>query len=107
MLKLPRSIVSVLPADSAVGRLWNSRTWPSVNSCTFFVTNGRVGSSCLLRPFALGLALPIVAALSRHDGVGEAGHHCPMAPSGYPSLLALAFEISTAFSGSRNSQADS
>jgi hypothetical protein len=34
-----------------------------------------------------------VAALSGHDGVGQAGHRCPMAPSRLPPVLALALEI--------------
>jgi hypothetical protein len=45
MLKFVRSIVSVLPADSAVGPFCNWRTLPSVTSCTFFVA--RVGPDCL------------------------------------------------------------
>jgi hypothetical protein len=36
-----------LPADSAVGPFWNSRTSPSVTSCTFFVVSGRGGHVCL------------------------------------------------------------
>jgi len=36
---------------------------------------------------------PIVAALSGHDGVGQASHGRPMAPPGLPPVLALAFEI--------------
>ena len=59
------------------------------------------------RPLAVGLALPIVAALSGHDGVGQAGNGRSMAPSGFPPVLALALEIGTAVSGARNSQADS
>jgi|GEM_PF-921418 hypothetical protein len=34
-----------LDADSAVGRLWNQRTSPSVTSCTFFAASGQVGPS--------------------------------------------------------------
>jgi hypothetical protein len=33
------------------------------------------------RSFALGLALPIMAALSGSDGVGQAGNGDPLAPS--------------------------
>jgi hypothetical protein len=39
-----------------------------------------------------------VAALSGGDGVGEAGHGCPMASSGLSLVLAMAFEISAAVS---------
>src|SRR5258708_5080003 len=48
------------------------------------------------RSRAVGLALPVMAALSGHDGVGQAGHRRPMAPIGLPLVLALAFEIRTA-----------
>jgi len=37
MLKLVRSIVSLLPADSVAGRSWNWRSSPSVIICSFFV----------------------------------------------------------------------
>src|ERR1700730_7377600 len=37
------------------------------------------------------------------DGFGKAGNGRPMAPSGLPPLLALAFESRTAFGGSRDS----
>ena len=47
MLKLMRSIVSLLPADSVVGRFWSWRTSLPVTSCTFCVARGRVGSGCL------------------------------------------------------------
>jgi hypothetical protein len=46
-------------------------------------------------PFALGLALPIMAALSGRDGVGQTGNGHSMAPSGLPPLLTLALEIRT------------
>ena len=55
------------------------------------------------RPLALGLALPIVAALSGGDGVSQAGNGDPVAPSGIPLVLALALEIRAAFSGARDS----
>jgi hypothetical protein len=51
------------------------------------------------RPLALGLALPIVAALSGGDGLGQAGNGDPVAPSGIPLVLALALEIRAAVSG--------
>src|SRR5271167_4099661 len=60
-----------------------------------------------VRPLALGLALPIVATLSGGDGVGQAGDGDPMAPSGISPVLALALEIGTAGSGSRDSRSDS
>jgi hypothetical protein len=91
-----------LPADSVAGPFWNWRTLLSVISCTFFVANGRVGPSVYDRPLALGLALPIMAALSGHDGVGQAGHRRPMASSGLSPVLALALEIRTAVSASRS-----
>jgi hypothetical protein len=37
------------------------------------------------------------------DGVGQACNGRPMAPSGIPPVLALAFEVRTAVSGSRDS----
>src|ERR1035437_7457660 len=58
------------------------------------------------RPLALGLALPIVATLFGGDGVGQAVHRRPMAPPGLPPVLAMAFEIRTANSGSRDSGSD-
>ena len=54
--------------------------------------------------FAIGLALPDMAELSGHNGVGQAGHRRPMAPPGLSPVLALAFEIGTAVSQSRDSQ---
>src|ERR1039458_7905429 len=59
------------------------------------------------RPVALGLALPIVAALSGGDGAGQASHGRPMAPSGLPSVLEMALQIRAAFSGARDSRSDS
>src|ERR1019366_5258094 len=55
------------------------------------------------RPPALGLALPTVASLSGGDGVGQAGNCDPVAPSGIPPVLAMAFEIRAAVNGSRDS----
>ena len=49
------------------------------------------------------LALSDMAALSGRDGVGQACNGRPMAPSGIPPVLALAFEVRTAVSGSRDS----
>jgi hypothetical protein len=48
-----------------------------------------------------------IAALSGHNGVGQAGHRCPITPSRLPPVLALAFEIRTAVSKSRSSGFDS
>src|SRR6202165_4656307 len=45
---------------------------------------------------------PDLAALSGRDGVGQACNGRPMAPSGIPPVLALAFEVRTAVSGSRD-----
>jgi hypothetical protein len=47
---------------------------------------------------ALGVALPLMAALPGNDGFGQAGYRCPMAPSRLPFVLALALEIGTAIS---------
>ena len=41
----------------------------------------------------LWVLLPIAAALSGRDGVGQAGHCRPIAPSWIPPALAMAFEI--------------
>src|SRR5713226_5337413 len=59
------------------------------------------------RPFtidspALGLALPIVAALPGGDGLGQADNGDPVAPSRIPLVLALALEIWAAASGARD-----
>jgi len=89
-----------LLADSAVGRFWNWITSPSVTNCTFFVASDEVGHLLwvwLYRIWPRGLKAM----------VGQAGNGLSMAPSGLPSVLALAFEIRTAVSGSRNSPADS
>ena len=88
----------LLPADSAVARFWNWRTSPCVISCTFFVASGRVGLGCLPSTACSGLALPDMAALSGRDGVGQAINGRPMAPSGLPPLLAMAFENRTTVS---------
>jgi hypothetical protein len=55
------------------------------------------------RPTALGLALPIMAALPGHDGVGQASYRRPMGTVRVPPVLALALEIRTAVSGLRDS----
>jgi hypothetical protein len=52
------------------------------------------------RPLALGLALSIMAALSGHNSVGQAGDRRPMAPPGLPPVLALALEVRTPVNGS-------
>jgi hypothetical protein len=44
-----------------------------------------------------------MAALSGHDGVGQASHRRPVAPSRLPPVLALALELGTAVSKSRSS----
>src|SRR5271167_3202080 len=41
------------------------------------------------------------------DGVGQAGNCDPVAPSGIPPVLAMAFEIRAAVSGTRDSRSDS
>jgi hypothetical protein len=53
------------------------------------------------------MVLPIVAARSGGDGVGQVGYRGPLAPSGLPPVLAMAFEIRTAGCGSRDSRSDS
>src|SRR6266851_6411348 len=55
------------------------------------------------RPLALGLALPIVPALSGGDGLGQAGNGDPMAPPRVSALLALAFKVRTTIGRSRGS----
>jgi hypothetical protein len=48
-----------------------------------------------------------VAALFGDDGVGQAGNFDPVAPSGIPPVLAMAFEIRAAVSGTRDSRSNS
>src|SRR5260370_41023497 len=55
------------------------------------------------RPLALGLALPIVAAPSGGNAVGQAGNGDPVAPSRIPLVFALALEIRAAVIGPRDS----
>jgi len=75
-------MVSVLACQSAAGRFWNLRTSPYVISGRFFAARSRVGPSCSRSTACSDLALPIVAALSRRNAVGQAGQRCPMAPAG-------------------------
>jgi hypothetical protein len=100
MLTLVHSIVSVLVllADSVAGRFWNLKSLPCAISYTFFVGSVRAD-----RSFALGLALPIMAALSGSDGVGQAGNGDPLAPSRISALLALALKVRTSIGRSRSS----
>jgi transposase InsO family protein len=71
----------------------------SVISCTFFAASGRVGLTCDRdRPLAMGLALSLMAALSGHNGVSQAGDGDPMAPARISALLALAFKVRTTVS---------
>src|SRR3984957_1339391 len=79
---------------------------PSSAACSSPPTAGSA-SAVYDRSPAVGLDLPIVAALSGHDGVGQAGHRCPMAPSRLPPVLAMALQIRTAVTGSRSSGFDS
>jgi hypothetical protein len=74
-------------------------------SCRFFVASGQALPGVRDRPLAQGLALPIVAALSGSEGLGQAGNGDPVAPSGIPLVLALALEIRTAVRGARGSLA--
>ena len=105
MLKLvERSVISV------VARRFRSRAVVELENLALryqlhVLRRAAAGSAPAVRdrPFALGLALPIVAPLSRRDGVVQAGHGRPMAPSGLPFVLAMAFEIRTAVSESRDS----
>ncbi len=72
-----------------------SRPAPSAKRSSSAAT--RSSAAFADRPFALGMALPIMAALPRPDGAAQAGHRCPMAPSVLPLVLAMAFEIRAAF----------
>jgi hypothetical protein len=83
MLKLVRSIVSVL------ARRFRSRVVLELENLALrhqlhVLRRQRPGRPRLFanRPLALGLVLPIAAALSGRDGGGQAGHRRPMAPSG-------------------------
>jgi hypothetical protein len=51
----------------------------------------------------LDLALPGLAAVLEHHGVGEAGDGHPVAPARISALLALALKVGTAIGGSRSS----
>jgi hypothetical protein len=82
MLKLERSIVSML------ARRFRSRAVVELENLALrhqlhVLRRQRPGRPRLFgRPLALGLALPIVAALSGGDGVGQARNGDPVAPSG-------------------------
>src|SRR6266852_8025357 len=101
MLKLERSIVSMLARrfrSRAVVELENL----ALRHQTAPLSPPAAGSAPAVRdrPLALGLALPIVAALSGGDGVGQAGNGDPVAPSGIALVLALALELRAAVSQS-------
>ncbi len=83
MLKLERSIVSML------ARRFRSRAVVELENLALrhqlhVLRRQRPGRPRLfaIEPLALGLALPIVPALSGRDGVGQAGNGDPVAPSG-------------------------
>src|SRR5713226_8465404 len=104
MLKLERPIVSVLV------RRFRSRAVVELENLALrhqlhILRRQRSGRPRLFRdrPLALGLALPIVAALSGGDGLGQAGNGDPVAPSGISLVLALALKIRAAISGARDS----
>src|SRR3984893_4994465 len=59
-----------------------------------------------VRSHALDLALPGLAAVPEHYGVGEAGYIGALAPPGLPVLLAPALKVWTAVSRSRSSSSD-
>src|ERR1700730_12046399 len=108
MLTLLRFIVSVLVRrfrSRAVLELREPRPAPSAARSS----SPAAGSTPAVRdrPLALGLALPIVAALSGGDGLGQAGNGYPVAPSGIQLVLALALEIRECVSGARDSRSDS
>src|ERR1700730_10547337 len=97
MLTLLRFIVSVLVRrfrSRAVLELREPRPAPSA-ACS---SSPAAGSTPAVRdrPLALGLALPIVAALSGGDGLGQAGNGDPMAPSRISAILALALKVRAA-----------
>src|SRR5229473_7859236 len=53
----------------------------------------RSASALLHRPATLDLALPDLAAGLERHGAGEAGNRDPVAPQGFPALLAVAINI--------------
>jgi hypothetical protein len=108
MPMLMRSLVSRLV------RRFRSRAFVELENLAlrhqlYILRRQRPGSATAVyfRPLALVLALPILAALSRGDGVGQAGNGDSVAPSGIPSILEMALEIRTPVSGARDSRSDS
>src|SRR5216683_3514411 len=104
MPKLERSIVSMLARRFRSRALVETRE-PRAPSPAARSLSPAAGSAPAVRdrPLALGLALPIVAALSGGNAVGQAGNGDPVAPSRIPLVLALALEIRAAVSGARDS----
>ncbi len=104
MLKLERSIVSMLARRFRSRAVVETRE-PRAPSPAARSLSPAAGSAPAVRdrPLALGLALPIVAALSGGNAVGQAGNGDPVAPSRIPLVLALALEIRAAVSGARDS----
>jgi hypothetical protein len=108
MLKLKRSIVSRLAhpfRNRAVVELENL----ALRHQLHVLRRKRPGR---LRLFTFDrmlwvLLYSIVAALFEDDGVGQAGNCDPMAPSGIQPVLAMAFEMRAAVSGTRDSRSDS
>ena len=83
MLRLVPFIISVSCPPIFVGAVLELENPPCIISCAFFVARGQIGRGCLQSiRLVLGLALPIVAALSGRDGVAQTGHRRPMASLG-------------------------
>jgi hypothetical protein len=100
MLNLVRAIVSRLVCRFLVERLLTLE--PRAPSPAARSSPPAAGSAAAVRdrPFALGLPLPIVAALPGGDGVGQASNGDPMAPTGISVCFGDgAREIRAAISG--------
>jgi hypothetical protein len=76
-------------------------------SCTLFAASGRIGHRCSRSTFALGRALPIVAALSEGDGIGQAGNGDPVAPSVIPLVWQRTIVVAARREQPRTSQEQS
>jgi hypothetical protein len=87
----------------AAARNWNSRSLHSATNWQSCIASVPAAPCSPRRSPTLDPALPGLAAVPEHRGVGEAGHRGPMAPPRLPPLLALALKVWTALSRSRSS----
>lgn len=79
-IKLLRSIVSVVVRHFRSRAILELENLALSNQTAGFASSAaRLAPAACDRPRALGLALPNMAALSGHDGAGQASHCRPMA----------------------------